>query len=394
MFGINRKKRSQPANNATRFFTSILTLCLVLLSYNAAAQSDVGVTANSIKIGMSAPFTGSAGAYGLEMREAIHLYFEHINATGGVNGRKLQLVALDDGYETDRAVANTKTLIEKEDVFALTGYYGTSPTAGAMTVFSAAKVPLVGSNSGSDVLRIPVNRYMFNLKAGYANETAEIVKQLTTIGITKIAVFYQNDGFGKAGLEGVTNALKKHNLTLLGSATVERNSVEVADAVKKIAALNPQAVVMVTLYKPTAAFVRALKTANATPYLSTLSVVGASILAKELGELSRGIMVTQVLPYPWDDTNAVVHEYKKLMEKSANKELSYNGLEGYIDARVLVEALRQCGRNPTREKLVATLENLRNFNLGGFSINYSADNHNGSTFVESTVLGINGKIVR
>ena len=236
MFGINRKKPSQPANNATRFFTSILTLCLVLLSYNAAAQSDVGVTANSIKIGMSAPFTGSAGAYGLEMREAIHLYFEHINATGGVNGRKLQLVALDDGYETDRAVANTKTLIEKEDVFALTGYYGTSPTAGAMTVFSAAKVPLVGSNSGSDVLRIPVNRYMFNLKAGYANETAEIVKQLTTIGITKIAVFYQNDGFGKAGLEGVTNALKKHNLTLLGSATVERNSVEVADAVKKIAA--------------------------------------------------------------------------------------------------------------------------------------------------------------
>jgi len=361
----------------------------------ACAQTDAGLTANSIKIGMSGPFSGTAGAYGTEMRSVISLYFDQINAAGGINGRTLQLVSMDDGYETDRAVENTRALIENEKVFALTGYYGSSPTAAAMAVFSAAKVPLVGTISGSDALRTPVNRYMFHLRASYANETDQIVKQLLTVGLTRIGVLYQNDGFGKSGLDGVTAALKKNRLEPVVVASVERNSTEVAAAVKAMAQVKPQAIILVTLYKPTAAFVQQLKAANLHPYLATLSPVGADNLVRELGALARGIMISQVMPYPWDDTRPVVHDYKKLMEKSGRGDaLSYYGMEAYINARVLVEAIRLSGANPSREKLVSALESMHNFNVGGFPLSFSAASHNGSQFVEITLLGANGKVIR
>lgn len=376
----------------------LLRALLLFLFSCFAVAGEVGVTDNSILIGMTAPFSGPNGAYGLDMKMVINAYFRQINEAGGVNGRRLELRALDDGYETERAVANTRILITRENVFALLASYGSSPTTAAMNeVFGVAKVPLVGAISGADSIRQspkdnPTNRYLFNVRASYANETEAIINQLVSLGFKNIAVLYQNDGFGKSGLDGVVAALKKHRQTPSAVATVERNSVEVTQAVQTIAKVNPQAVVMVTLYKPTAAFVRGLKAAGQTPQFMTLSPVGADLLVQELGDAARGIGISQVMPYPWNDTTPMVREYQKLLAKQAQP--SYYGIEAYAMAKLLVDAIRKAGKDLTREKLVTTLEGLQNYDLGGYRVSYSANERLGSRFVDLTVVGSGGRLLR
>lgn len=371
-----------------------------LLALTAAqAVAEVGVTDNAITLGMSSPFTGPNGVYGMQMREAITAHFEQINKSGGINGRKIEVITIDDGYETDRTVANTKSLIQEKQVFALLGYYGSSPTTEAMNkIFGPAKVPLVGTISGAGTLReLPSananNRYMFNVRASYADEAEAIVNQMISLGLKNIAVFYQNDGFGKSGLDGVTNALKKHNLAPVAVGTVERNSLDVAKAAETISKANPQAVVMVTLYKPTAAFVKTMKQVGQFPMFMTLSPVGAELLAQELGNDARGIGISQVMPYPWNDTIGVVKDYQKLLGKQKDK-YSYYGLEGYVTARVMTDAIKKLGKDVTREKLIGALEGMQNYDIGGYRVTYGPDNRLGSRYVELTVVGAGGKVMK
>ncbi len=377
------------------FLKQLLAVAAVAVSSLAVAEP--GITENSITLGMTSPFSGPNGAYGNEMRRVIEAYFEQVNKSGGVNGRKINLVALDDGYETDRAVANTRILINEKNAFALLASYGSSPTTESMNkVFGPSRVPLVGTISGAGSLREPISqnpgsRYMFNVRASYADETEAIVSQLVSLGLKNIAVFYQNDGFGKSGLDGVTAALKKHNLAPTAAATVERNSVDVAAAVEAIAKAKPQAVVMVTLYKPTAAFVKAMKKAGQSPMFMTLSPVGTEQLIAELGPEARGIGISQVMPYPWSDVVPMVHDYQKLV--GAKGGYSYYGIEAYAMARVMVDALKRMGKDPSREKLLAALEGT-NTDLGGFRVAFSPTNRQGSRFVELTVVGPGGKILK
>lgn len=363
-----------------------------------AVADESGVNDNSILIGMTAPLSGPNGAYGTEMKEVIGAYFQQINSAGGIGGRKLELVALDDGYETDRAVANAKALVGEKKVFALLASYGSSPTTAAMNeAFGPAKVPLIGTISGADTLRQsvkenPNNRYMFNVRASYANETEAIVNQLVSLGLKNIAVLYQNDGFGKSGLEGVVAALKKYGMAPSAVATIERNSLNVSLAQQTIAKVNPQAVVMVTLYKPTAEFVRQMKKANQYPQFMTLSPVGADLLAKELGDDARGIGISQVMPYPWNDTTQIVREYQRLLGKQG--QFSYYGIEAYVMAKLMVDAIRKVGKDLTREKLIAALEGMQNHDLGGYRLSYSANERNGSRFVDLTVIGNKGRVLR
>jgi len=373
-------------------------LLVALIWGGGVAASEVGVTDKSILIGMTAPFSGPSGPYGLDMKTVINAYFRQLNDAGGVHGRRLDLRSLDDGYETERTVANTRTLIAQEQVFALLAFYGSSPTTAAMNeVFGVARVPLVGTISGADSLRHsprdhPANRYMFNVRASYADETEAIVNQLASLGFKNIAVFYQNDGFGKSGLEGVLAALRKHNQVPVAVATVERNSVDVSGAVQTIAKANPQAVIMVTLYKASAAFVREMRKARQNPQFMTLSPVGADLLVQELADEARGIGISQVMPYPWNDTLPIVREYHRLLGKQAKP--SYYGTEAYAMAKVLVEALRKAGKEPTREKLVAALESMQNHDLGGYRVSFSPNDRAGSRFVDLTVIGSGGRVLR
>ncbi|WP_246860619.1 ABC transporter substrate-binding protein [Noviherbaspirillum sp. UKPF54] len=376
----------------SRLMRAALICALSLRAF--AAGAETGVTDSTIVLGMSAPLSGVNGAYGVEMKDAIAGYIRQVNAEGGIHNRKIELVALDDGYETERAVANTKALIDNHKAFALLGYYGSSPTTAAMQVFSAARVPLVGTISGADALRTPVNRYMFHVRASYGDETEAITEQLVSLGLKNIAVFYQNDGFGKSGLDGVTATLKKHGLAPTALGTVERNSTDVGAAVQAISKVQPQAVIMVSLYKPTAAFVRQMKNAGLHPQYATLSPVGADLLVAELGNDARGIGISQVVPYPWNDTVPLVKEYKHMLaQQGKTPVLSYYGVEGFITAKTMVEAIRRAGRDLTREKLVAALEGMQGYDVGGYKLGYSAASHNGSRFVDLTVIGSNGKVL-
>ena len=368
---------------------------LLLTAAAPARAADPGIGDGTITLGMSAPFSGPNGAYGKEMREGALAYFAQLNGAGGINGKKIELVALDDGYETDKTVANTRKLIDENKVFALMAYYGSSPTTEAMKLFSEAKTPLLGTISGAGSLRSPVNRYMFHLRASYADETEAIVNHLVGLGITNIAVFYQNDGFGKSGKDGVVAALARHKLKPIAEGSVERNSLQVETAVAQIARSNPQAVIMVTLYKPTAEFIRQMRKAGQMPQFSTLSPIGADLLVSEMGAKdAHGVGISQVMPYPWNDTLPVVKEYHKALQAFAkHNRYSYYGLEGFINAKLVAEALRKTGRDLTREKLVTTLETTP-FDLGGYKINYTSASHNGSRFVDLTVLGRDGRVLR
>jgi ABC-type branched-subunit amino acid transport system substrate-binding protein len=353
-----------------------------------------GVTANSIRFGMSSPLSGPTGAYGQQMKQGIEACFARINALGGIHGRKLELVALDDGYETAPAVANAKRLIEQEKVFALVGFYGSSPTAAVVPVLDAAGVPLIGTVSGAESLRKPMNKHMFHLRASYGDETAAIVKNLTTVGITRVAVFYQDDGFGQAGLQGVKDALAFHKLAPVATASVPRNSTEVASAVAEIARADAQAVVMVSLYRPTAEFIRLMRAKGAAPFFVALSPVGTDQLIAELGpQNTRGIQVSQVIPSPWVDKLEVVREYKKALASHAKEAYpSYYGLEGYINAKLAIAALERVGSNPSREKLMSALRSGP-FDLEGYRVNFAQGSNSGSSYVEISVVGENGRIL-
>jgi ABC-type branched-subunit amino acid transport system substrate-binding protein len=372
----------------------------ILAVLATAGFADPGVNESTIRLGMSAPLTGPNGAYGIDMRQTIESYFESVNKNGGVLGRKLELEVLDDGYETERTVENTKTLIKDKNVFALLSFYGSSPTTEAMNkVFGPAKVPLVGTISGAGTLREPISanpnsRYMFHVRTSYADETAVIVNYLVSMGLTRIAVFFQNDGFGKSGLEGVSAALNRHKLMPVAVGTVERNSVDVNKAIETISKSNAQSVIMVTLYKPTAAFIKGMKQLGQNPMFMALSPVGTEQLVQEMGGTSpRGLGVSQVVPYPWSAAIPVVREYQKFSAKPGV--YSYYGMEGYLMARTMVEGLKRVsGKEPTRERLVSALESLNNLDFGGYKVNYSTTGRQGSSFVELTVLGPDGKLLK
>lgn len=376
----------------------ILSACLIFASAFQASLAETGVTDNSIALGMSAPLTGPASAQGQELKNVISAYFDQVNKNGGINGRKLQLTVMDDGYDPEKTLANTRTLIETDKVFALLGYYGSTAMTDAMNkIFGPAKVPMIGGISGAMSLRQPPsanpnNRYMFSQRASYADEAEAIGTQLATLGLKNIAVFYQNDGFGKAGLEGLTSALKKHNLAPSATGTVERNSDDIGKALEAIAKVNPQAVVMITLHKPTAAMVKALRKANQSPMVMTLSPTSAEQLTQELGSDARGIGISQVMPYPWNDTVAIVREYRHFVGKQGP--YSYTGLEGFIIARLAVDALRKAGgKDLSREKLVSALEGM-NQDLGGYRVAFGPNNRAGSQFVQLTVIGVGGKLIK
>lgn len=366
---------------------------LLALAASVAGHAQ-GVTDTQIVLGQGAVFSGPAQELGIEMRAGALAYFNHVNAQGGVHGRRIALKSVDDRYEPDGAVAATRKLIEEEKVFALFGYVGTPTFNAAAPVLTEAKVPLVAAFTGAESLRNPLNRYVFNVRASYYDETEQIVQHLTAMSVDRIAVFYQNDAYGKTGLEGVTRAMKGRNMQVAGSATVERNTVDVAKAVQEMAKLKPQAVVMISAYKSCAAFIKEMKKAGVGASFWNVSFVGSKALAKELGAEGRGVQISQVVPFPWDNSVPVVREYRRLLEADGKSQPNFSSLEGFISAKVMVEGLRRAGRNLSREGLIRALESMDTFDVGGFKISYSPQDHRGSRYVDLTIISKDQKFVR
>jgi ABC-type branched-subunit amino acid transport system substrate-binding protein len=371
----------------------------LILAAAGLGVSSIGVAApiqqlRKIVLGQSAAFSGPASALGEQFRIGAQLVFDRTNARGGINGRPIELLSLDDGYEPDRCAENTKKLIDS-GVFALFGYVGTPTGLAALPLATAAKLPWIAPFTGAEALRSPFNRYAFHVRASYFDETAEIVKHLTFAGINRIAVMYQNDSYGKAGLEGVTRALKPLGLAPASLGTVERNTVEVDAAVKSVLAGKPDAIVQISAYKSCAAFIRAARKAGFNGNLYNVSFVGTQALAKELGTDARGVVVSQVMPYPFAPLSMLAQEYLGAGEALGDKFTpNYSSMEGYAAAKTLVEGLRRGGANTSPENLIAGLESLQNFNLGGFVVDFGAQKHAGSSYVDLVILTSDGRVRR
>ncbi|MBC3929336.1 ABC transporter substrate-binding protein [Undibacterium sp. CY21W] len=374
---------------ASKLLTAVFA---ALLAMPAVAEN--GVSEHKIIIGQSAAFSGPAAQLGIQLHAGAKAYFDHVNSTGGVFGRKIEVIKRDDKYEADIAAANTKALIDTDDVFALFGYVGTATSNAATPIFTQAKVPFFAPYTGAQSLREPFNKLIFNVRASYFDETEHLVDRLVNTGLKNIAVFYQNDAYGKAGLTGVERALKKKNLPIVDTATVERNSLDVAKAVEKMMAKRPDVIIQISAYSSSAALIKEMRRLGYTGQFYNVSFVGSQALSDALGKDGSGVVVSQVVPFPWSAANAtVVGEYTKIMNKAGIKDLNFSSLEGFIAAKVFVEGLRRSGQNLTREKLISSLESLntKSYDAGGFDINFSSSNHNGSKFVDMTMIGKDGK---
>jgi len=347
-----------------------------------------------IVLGQSCPLTGPAAQLGLQMQAGARLFFDAVNAAGGINGQTIELRTLDDGYEPERCKANTEKFIA-EEVLALFGYVGTPTSLAALPLVRQHKIPFFAPLTGAEALRDPANRWAFHLRASYDDETALIVKQLTQLGLNKIGVFHQNDAYGQAGLEGVQQALLARKLAPHGVATVERNSVNVAAAVKALVATRPEAIVLVSAYKSCAAFIREARRAGYGGVFYNVSFVGTQALSDELGREALGVVVSQVMPYPFGASTGVVAEYQAALQRAgAELKPNYTGIEGYIAAKVLIEGLRRMGGRPSREGLVAALESMGSYNAGGFAVKFAPGRHEASSFVELSMLTGDGKVRR
>jgi ABC-type branched-subunit amino acid transport system substrate-binding protein len=359
-----------------------------------AALAENGVTHDKIVLGQAAVFSGPAAQLGIQMRNGVKAYLDHVNAQGGVHGRKIELVTEDDRYETSVAPAASRKLIEEHKVFALIGYVGTPTGVVHLPVVNRARVPLVGMFTGAEVLRVPFSRYIFHVRASYYDETEKIVEQIVSIGGRSIAVFYQDDAYGLAGLRGTEIATKKRNMTISALGTVERNTVKVENAVQTIHAVKPDAVVMISAYTSIAEFVRQMRKAGSNATFYNVSFVGSKALADALGADGVGVAISQVVPFPWGRAVPVVKEYQQLAAKAGFTDYNFSAMEGFLSAKVAVEGLRRAGRNLTRESYIAALERMQDVDLGGFFVGYSPTNRAGSKFVDLTIIGRGGKFLR
>jgi ABC-type branched-subunit amino acid transport system substrate-binding protein len=369
------------------------TIFLILAAALSQAAFAQGVTSDRILLGQAAVFTGPAAQLGIQMRNGIKAYFDHVNEKGGVHGRRLELVSEDDFYEASRAPAASRKLIEQHKIFALLGYVGTPTGVVHLPVVTQAKVPLVGMFTGAEALRVPFNRYVFHVRASYYDETEAIVEQVVSTGGKNIAVFYQDDAYGQAGLKGVEIAMTKRNMNISALGTVERNTTKVESAVKTIHAAKPDAVVMISAYTSCAEFIRQMKKAGSAATFYNVSFVGSKALSDALGKDGVGVAISQVVPFPWGAAVPVVKEYQLLSKKAGFTDYNFSAIEGFLVAKVMVEGLRRTGRDLTREKFIDTMEKL-DVDLGGFYVSYSPKSHTGSKFVDLTIIGREGKFLR
>ena len=369
-----------------------------LIQAAAASAASLALPAlaqqRGIVLGQSAAFTGPAAQLGIQMNAGAKIFFDSLNATGGVNGQAVELRTLDDGYEPDRCKANTERFI-KDDVFGLLAYVGTPTCVAALPLVNEAKIPFFGPFTGAEVLREPFSRSVFHLRASYYDETELIVKQLTALSLNKIAVFYQNDAYGKAGLEGTLRALKRRGLEPVAMATVERNTVDVAKAVATIVPTEPNAVVQISAYKSCAAFIREARKAGFGGTIFNVSFVGTQALADELGPQGNGIMVSQVMPFPYSPTMAITREYLEAVRRAGpDAKPNYSSMEGYLVAKVFTEGLRRAGKNPSRDAVVTALESIQRADFGGFNVDFGPRHHVGSGYVDLSMLTGDGRVRR
>ena len=368
-----------------------IAFALAFSVIGGAALAEDGVSDQKILFGQVAALTGPAQDLGQGIRQGILAAFDEANRKGGIAGRMLELKSLDDGYEPEKTIGATKKLIGEDKVFALIGVVGTPTSKAGQPIATAAHVPFIGPFTGAEFLRNPYNRYVVNVRASYSQETETLIEHLTKdLGIARIAILYQDDAFGLAGLEGVERAMAKRNMALVASGSFKRNTTAVKSALLDIMKGQPQAVVMVAPYKPVAEFIKVAHQVKLDAVFVAISFVGSDSLAQELGTKGAGVIASQVVPSPWDKSLPVVASYQAAIAAAgASAKPGFVSLEGYLVGRLAVEALQRVSGDPTREKLLDAIASAP-FDLGGVALSYGPAKNQGSDQVFFTILQADG----
>ncbi len=363
-----------------------------LLATGISAFAEDGVSADKIVFGQATALEGPASALGQGMKMGLEAAFAEINKAGGVKGRKLELKSIDDGYEPTKSIEAVKKLLEDDKVFAIAGAVGTPTSAATQPIATAAGTPFIGAFTGAEFLREPYKPLVMNIRASYFQETEAMVEHLTKdLGASKIAIMYQDDAFGQAGLAGVKKALDKRQMQLVGEGTFERNTVAVKAALLAIKKVEPQAVIMISPYKPAAEFIKVAKQIKLDATFVNISFVGSDALAKELGPVGAGVVITQVVPFPKDAAIPVVGRYQASLKANApDAQPGFVSLEGYLVGRAIIAALEKVNGEPTRKALIEAVQKAGTFDLGGFKLAYSDSSNRGSDHVFLTVIQADG----
>ncbi|HXA46804.1 MAG TPA: ABC transporter substrate-binding protein [Burkholderiaceae bacterium] len=368
---------------------------LLVTSLSLLLFLESSFAAEPIILGQSAALSGPASMLGTEMARGMNAYFNQVNEHGGIKGRAIKLITLDDGYEPDRTTKNTEKLIHDEKVVALVGFVGTPTSIAALNVAKGTTIPFIGAYTGADTLRDGKFDHVFNIRASYNDEALRIAKEIDGMGLYKMGIVYQNDAFGQAGLRAMQAAMAKHpNLKLAWTEAVERNSINVTAAAAKIASEHIDSVFVVSAYKTTGELLTKARSAGYVGMVSTLSFVGAEPLAQTAGAAAQGVLVSAVMPSPHSEPIVLSGEYRRLMAKStSDPHYSYASMEGFVAAKVTVEALKKIDGNITPESIENAMRSLQ-LDLGGFQIDFSKGSNTSSHWVESTMIGAGGKITR
>ncbi|NVM22951.1 MAG: ABC transporter substrate-binding protein [Desulfobacterales bacterium] len=359
---------------------SILTFCQRAPQQEDRAGSS-GVTDTEVLIGSSCALTGHANFLGTSYVHGAMCYINHINEKGGIHGRKIRVIVYDDGYDPPRCVFNTQKLINDDKVFALFCYVGTPTSVEIIPIVEEARIPLLGLFTGANTLRNPFRKYIFNVRASYYQEIAATVYHLVKDrGLNKFAVFYQYDAYGFDGLTGAELALKKYKFEPIARGSYVRGTMDVEESLGKIVASGAQVVIMVGTYDPCAKFIKLARAKGFNPIFYNVSFVGGDELARKLGPDGEGVIVTQVVPSP--DTRALlprVDQYWRLLEKYyPGDQPNYVGLEGFINARVLIRGLKLTGKDLDRQGFIEALESVEEYSLGiGRPLNFGRKDHEG-----------------
>ncbi len=367
-------------------------LAVLPAAFHAPARAD---DAGPVRIAQSAALSGPLGELGQAMHQGAKAGFATINARGGVNGRLIELTALDDGYDVKRALANVQGMMEDRSNFALFNCMGTPMIEAMLPQVIESGMPFFAPFSGALSVRPKNVRNVFNIRASYADEAEQLVQHLATIGIKRIAIAYQNNAFGKEVFDAAQQSMARHRLDATAIVTVESNSSDVNAAVAKITSSNPEAVLVGLAGKPTIDFVKAIRLQRKGLPLYALSIMGAAATLKAMGDDATGIAVSQVMPLPGNTVVPVVREFQQAWKAAGVAlEPSHLALEGYVNARVFAEALRRAGRNPTRSGFIDSAWSLKRYDLGGFEVSFSDSAKNASRFVELTMVSRDGRFIR
>lgn len=357
-----------------------------------ARAAEIGVSPDRILFGQAAALDGPSSALGQGMRQGLLAAFAEVNATGGVHGRKLELISRDDGYDPDRSVAQTTRLIEEDKVFALIGAVGTPTAAATVPIAQARNVPFIGPFTGAAFLRAPELRNVVNIRASYGAEAEAWIKHLTEdLQVRNIAIFYQDDAFGRDGLAGVKRALEKRNMELTAEGTFERNTKAIGSALRTLKRTEPQAVVMVGPYGPCAEFIKLAHRSGFYPIFVNISFVGANALAKELGPEGKGVIVSEVVPFPWDASVKVVADYQAAVRALDPKlKPEFVSLEGYLAGRLVASVLEMAGPEPTRAELLRLINDVGRFDISGDIMTFGPKAQDAPPKVFLTVIQADG----